>query len=143
MKLKLLPLCLCLYTIANAQFVEPKFGKIEISDLSMSKYDKDTTAGALILFDNGTSVLVLNNEKGFQTEYERHLQIKILKKSAFNAGNFSIRLYHGSIKKEDIRNLKGITFNLIDGKVVKIHDGGCSFLLFINSRIDIRYSASS
>ena len=110
---------LCLFSAVNGQFVEPKFGKIELSDLSMSKYDKDTTAAALILFDNGTSVFILNNEQKFQFQYDRHFQIKIFKKSAFSAGNFSIRLYKVSTSKEDIRNLKGVTYNLVDGKTVK------------------------
>ena len=85
----------------------------------MSKYDKDTTAGALMLFDNGTSEFVLNRDMKFQFVYERHFQIKIFKKSEFDLGNVKIRLYKGSFGKEDMRNLKATTYNLIDGKIVK------------------------
>lgn len=119
MKLIFIISLLCLFTLTNGQFVEPKFGKVDIADLSMTKYDKDTTAGALILFDSGNSEFILNPEQQFQFTFDRHCQIKIFKKSAFNVGNFSIRLYNGSKSKEIIRNLKAITYNLVDGKVVK------------------------
>lgn len=119
MKLTLLSLLLLLCNLLNGQFSEPKFGKIEESDLAMTKYEKDTTAGALILFDNGTSNFTLDPDKGFQFVYERHFQIKIFKKSAFDIGNFSARLYVGSRSKEALRNMKAVTYNLTDGKIVK------------------------
>jgi hypothetical protein len=120
MKFLFIALLLCSFTLLNGQFAEPKFGKVEISDLSLKKYDKDTTAGALILFDNGTSEFILNREQNFQFVYKRHFQIKIFKKSEFDLGNVSIRLYKGSIGKEVIMGLKAVTYNLVDDKIVKV-----------------------
>lgn len=119
MKLILLFLCVCVCALSNGQFVEPKFGKIELQDMTMTKYDKDITAGALILFDNGTSDFILNNEMSFQFVYQRHCLIKIFKKSAFNVADISIRLYNANANKENLDNLKAITYNLIDGKIIK------------------------
>lgn len=119
MKLTLLTLLLCVFTLSNAQFIEPKIGKIEESYLSLSKYDKDTTAGALMLFNNGTSEFILNNEQKFQFVFNRHCQIKIFKKSAFTLGDVSIRLFKSGSSNEDLRSLKAVTYNLVDGKVVK------------------------
>jgi hypothetical protein len=119
MKLILITLFLCSFTIMTGQFSEPKFGKIDISDLSLKKYDKDTTAGALMLFDNGSTEFILNHEQKFQFVFERHFQIKIFKKSEFDLGNMNIRLYKGSFGKEEITGLKAITYNLTDGKIVK------------------------
>lgn len=120
MKLFLFTLFLCfICTFTNGQLVEPKFGKIEMSDMAMTKYDNDTTAGALILFDNGTSDFILNREMNFQFVYERHCQIKIFKKSAFNIGNISIRLYHSGKSKESLSDLKAVTYNLVGGKIEK------------------------
>jgi hypothetical protein len=119
MKLLFITLFLCLFILANGQFVEPKFGKIEMSDLSMSKYDKDTTAGALMLFDNGSTEFFLNSEKGFQFIYTRHCQVKLFKKSAFPVADISIRIYRNGTSKEDLKYLKAVTYNLIDGKIVK------------------------
>lgn len=119
MKLLLFSVFLCCSLILSAQFTEPKFGKVEISDLSMTKYDKDTTAGALMLFNNGSSQFILSSEKRFQLLYSRHCQIKIFKKSFFSVGEFSARLFKGAHGKEELTNLKAVTYNLVDGKIVK------------------------
>ena len=119
MKLLLLTFFLGIVTLSYGQYDEPKFGTIAMPDLTMSKFDKDTTAGALILFDNGHSQFVLTNEAKFQFNYERHCQVKIFKKSAFPVGDISIRLYRSGSSKEDLRNLKAVTYNLVDGKIVK------------------------
>ena len=119
MKLLFLTLLLCVFVKSNGQFIEPKFGKIEISDLSMSKYDKDSTAGALMLFNNGNTEFILNSEKSFQFVYTRHCLVKLFKKSSFPVADVSIRLYKSSGGKEDLKNLKAMTYNLVDGKIVK------------------------
>jgi hypothetical protein len=83
---------LCLFSFVKGQFSEPKFGKIEMSEITMAKYDKDTTAEALMLFDNGNSRFILNSDRVFQYVYDRHCRIKIFKKSAFQIANISIKL---------------------------------------------------
>ncbi len=119
MKFSLLLLGLCMFFTINGQFVAPKFGKIEMTDLAMNKYDKDTTAAALILFDDGKSNFILNSEKSFQFVFEKHLQVKIFKKSAFDIASVRIKLYRSGKKNEDLRELKAVTYNLVDGKIVK------------------------
>jgi hypothetical protein len=118
MRLIFLALLICIYTNSYGQFTEPKFGKIDQSDLSMSKYDKDTSAAALMLFNNGSTEFTLK-DLSFQLIYNRHCQLKIFKKSAFPVGDVSIRLFKSGSKSEDLSNLKAVTYNLIDGKVVK------------------------
>ena len=81
MRLPTIAFFLLLCSLLNGQFAEPKFGKIEISDLTMSSYEKDTSAAALILFNSGKSSFILNSENEFQFVYERHSQIKIFRKS--------------------------------------------------------------
>jgi hypothetical protein len=119
MKLIFFILLLSLFTVASGQFEEPKFGKIEIKDLEMSRYDKDTSAAALMLFDDGYSRFILNKFQGFQHVYERHFQVKIFKKSAFELANISIRLYHNGRSTEEIGGLKAVTYNLVNGKIEK------------------------
>jgi hypothetical protein len=109
----------CSFSLLNGQFVEPKFGKVEISDLSMTKYDKDTTAGALLLFNNGNTEFILNEDHKFQFVYERHCQIKLFKKSSFPIADVSIRLYKNGSSKESLKSLKAMTYNLVDGKIVR------------------------
>jgi hypothetical protein len=119
MRLFLIASCLCLFSVLSGQFVEPKFGKIEPSDLSMTSYDKDTTAAALMLFNNGKSSFVLSSDNEFRFVYERHCQIKIFKKSAFHIADISIKLYKSGTGKEELGALKAFTYNLVDGKVVR------------------------
>src|SRR5512133_623550 len=119
MKVIFFTIILFLSVLANGQISEPKFGKIETADLSLSKYDKDTTADALMLFNNGTTEFVLTSEQKFQFLYTRHCQIKLFKKSAFPIADFNIRLYKSGSSREELRNLKAVTYNLTDGKIVK------------------------
>jgi len=105
--------------LSFSQFKEPNFGKIELSELEMTKYDKDTTAGALMLFDNGSTKFILNQENKFQFVFERHFRIKIFKKSAFNLANFKFDMYRGNLSREVLNTLKASTFNLVNGKVVQ------------------------
>jgi hypothetical protein len=119
MKISFFALCLFLFVTVNGQFTEPKIGKVDMNDLAMTKYDKDTTAGALILFDSGDSKFILNADRSFQYVYSKHCQIKIFKKSAFNASEVRIKLYRSGKKSEELRELKALTYNLADEKVVK------------------------
>ena len=112
-------LFLFIFSLSSGQMVEPKFGKIEPSDLSMTRYENDTTADALMLFDYGTTKFILGPREQFQYVFERHFRIKIFKKSAFRFADFKISLYDGGTSKEKLTDLKAVTYNLIDGKVVK------------------------
>lgn len=102
-----------------AQFNKPKFGDIEISDLQMSVYAKDTTAEALVLFDDGNSSFNLNSNREFQILYERHFRIKIFKKSAADLADITLKLYQKGNYKESLSGFKGMTYNLVNGKIVK------------------------
>jgi len=113
-------LFLALATLSYGQFKAPKFGKIEPAELSMTKYDKDTAAGALILFDDGNSYFVTNSSGDFQVIFERHCRIKIFKKSAFDLANIKIRLDKTSTDKETVSSFKAATFNVENGKMVQI-----------------------
>ena len=119
MKIQFSIILLGLFSLSYGQFKEPKFGKIEMSEMTMTRYEKDTTADALVLFDIGNSRFVLNSERRFQFQFERHRRIKIFKKSAFDLANFEIKLYVNGSRKEDLNEVKAVTFNLVDGKIVK------------------------
>ena len=103
----------------QAQFPVPKFGDVDINDLKMTSYDKDTTADALVLFDEGKTSFALNDERSFVFNFERHLRIKIFRKSAFDAANFTIRLYNRGKSKETLSSFRATTYNLVNGKIAK------------------------
>jgi len=119
MKSSLSILLLLLCSVLNAQFDEPRPGNVSMSDLEMTKYDKDTSAAALVLFDVGNTKFVLDQDAGFKFNFTRHTQIKIFKKSALSLADVKIILYRSGRNAESFGALKAATFNLVNGKSVK------------------------
>ncbi len=83
----------------------------------MKTYQADTSASAVILTDYGESIIQYDQEDGFTLQFERLTRIKILTKDGLDWANFSIPLYHDGSKEEKVTVLKGITYNLENGKV--------------------------
>ncbi len=94
-------------SIANAGFSQEKikFGKISEEDLAMTQYDRDTSAEAVILYDQG----VLD---GSSLQFNRHLRIKILKKTGYERANLVVDVPGKSA-------VKGFSYNLENGEIVK------------------------
>ncbi|WP_242927809.1 DUF3857 domain-containing protein [Pontibacter vulgaris] len=97
----------------------PKFGKIEDAELTMKVYDKDTTAAAVILSDYGNTHFIYSSSTGFQLVFERQTRVKILKKSGYEWADIEVPYYQQNSRKEKVANIKGYTYNLVDGKQVK------------------------
>ncbi|MES2734199.1 MAG: DUF3857 and transglutaminase domain-containing protein [Bacteroidota bacterium] len=103
---------------AFAQPEPMKFGKVEMKDLEMKFYDKDTSASAVVLYDYGNAFFTyISND--FQVNFERHVRIKILKKSGYDWADSQISLYKSDNTEEKVTNLKGYTYTLENGKIVK------------------------
>jgi hypothetical protein len=96
-----------------------KFGTVPVDDLTMTSCALDSSAAAVILYDFGDSELRYNQEKGFELAFERHLRIKILKSDGLSFADQEIRTFHRGGDTERITALKGITFNLENGKIVE------------------------
>ena len=113
-----LTLLLFLFTLACfAQNPQKKFGKVDEAELRMRSYDKDTSAAAVILYDLGTTKFAFNEK--IQVVFERHIRIKILKKSGYDWANVLVPYYINGTTKERVSNIKAYTFNLVDGKEQK------------------------
>jgi hypothetical protein len=82
-----------------------KFGEVDISDLEMTSYIKDTSAAAVILCNYGyfSSTLM---------EFTHLMRIKILKKEGYVWAN-------RSFPTKSKYNIKGMTINLENGKTIK------------------------
>ena len=102
----------------HAQTYMPNYGKIEKSELEMISYEKDTTTGAIILYDIGHSYFY-ENLTNYSIRFTRKMRIKILKKDGFDAGSFEVYLYQEHSKnKEELTFVEGKTYNLQNGNVV-------------------------
>lgn len=105
--------------LAAQEAPKVKFGKVSPEEVKMTVYEQDTTAEAVILFDDGSSYVKYTPSNGFMLNYDRFVRIKILKQTGTDWGNFSIPLYSSGQNKEEIVLIKGVTFNLENGKPEK------------------------
>ncbi len=111
--LPLLPL------ISHAQKTPLKFGDVPMEQILMKEYSADTSASAVVLTDFGESIIQYDESDGFTLQFERLTRIKILTKDGLGWANFSIPLYHDGGNDEKVTGLKGITYNLENGKVIE------------------------
>src|ERR1035437_166159 len=109
-------LCINLYS----QTKEFKYGKIEESDLKETRCPIDSSAEAYIIGDYGNTTFdYLDTKDNFQTIFERHIRIKILKKTAFDWATWVISLHKSASSSAEERvEIKGVTYNLEEGKIV-------------------------
>jgi len=111
---------LLINNFVNAQKKKVKFGKVSKEELTMKYYEPDSSVNAVVLYDKGKTYFQFdNNIQSFKYFFERHVRIKIFKKDGFNQSNFEIPLYQSGTSKEEIGNIKGKTFNLVEGDITK------------------------
>lgn len=106
-------------TGAYAQKDPIKFGTVSVEDVKMKTCALDSSAEAVVLADFGESLLEYNTSDGFVLNFERTRRIKILTKDGLDWGDFEIMLYHEGVNDEKLSGLKGITYNLEQGKIVE------------------------
>ncbi len=112
--------CLSVSRISAQEAPKVKFGKVTDEELRMTVYEPDTAAAAVILFDDGQSLVKYDvGAKRFMLTFERFLRVKILKQSATEWGNFTIPLYSSGLSREDLSSVVGVTFNLEGEKIQK------------------------
>src|SRR5690606_28582350 len=102
-----------------AQKAPIKFGDVSKEEVSMTSYDKDPTAPAVVLADYGVSMVTYRQNVGFSVDFERITRIKILTKDGLPWGNFEIPLYKNSNDREKLVSLKAVTYNLEGSKIVE------------------------
>jgi hypothetical protein len=108
---------LCLNQINSQNF---DYGKVSKAELEEKYYPKDSSAAASILYRNEEIRFNYNKNTGFVQEREVHVRIKIYDKSGFDWASKKVYLYKGGKGNNDqIKGLKGITYNLENEKVNK------------------------
>ena len=109
--------CVLLAGAARAQPEPIKFGLVDSKDLTAIPFSADSAA-AVVLCDFGRSRLKGKNN-GFQVIFERVTRIKILTKAGYDQATVEIPLYHRGENQERVTNLRGFTYNLVNGAVEK------------------------
>ena len=104
----------------SAQDLSLKFGKVTNYELTMKMYPKDTTASAVVLYDNGNTYFSYDHSTGFKITEEIKRKIKILKQDAVNEATITIPYYYRSNdNKVSIIGLEAYSYNIENGKTVK------------------------
>ncbi|MGK0364089.1 MAG: hypothetical protein ACI85O_001143 [Saprospiraceae bacterium] len=85
----LLSFCILSFSILFAQDERYSFGKVPPTQLTMTTYDEDTSAVAVILHDYGRLAVASGNSDYTQI-FSRCRRIKILKKGGLDYGNIEV-----------------------------------------------------
>jgi hypothetical protein len=111
MKTTLFTLCLFLSTFSYAQKERStKMGQATLNELEMTFYKKDSTANALVLYEQANYYRSKPKNFRFTTEYYK--RIKIFNKKGLNKA--TVTIYTNKDQKELISDIKAITYNLND-----------------------------
>ncbi|MCD7971110.1 MAG: DUF3857 domain-containing protein [Candidatus Azobacteroides sp.] len=102
-----------------AQEISLKYGKVTNDELEMTSYEKDTSAVAVVIYDDGyTSYNWVGDDFQISTEVKK--KIKILKQEGTDKATITIPYYlKSNSSREYIKGLEAIAYNLENGQVVK------------------------
>lgn len=96
-----------------------KFGKVSKEELAEKTYNNDTTANAAVLYRYQKTNYEYESGSFFKVT-EVFERIKIYNQEGYKWATKKLKLYNKSkIKSEKLKGLKGNTYNLVKGKVVK------------------------
>lgn len=104
-----------------AQPYDMKFGRISMAEMEMKVCPIDSSADAIVLFDEGdTRFEYSTTENKFKLVIWRHARLKILDKDALSWGNVKFTLFNEKNEiVEKLNSFKGVTYNLVNGSVQK------------------------
>ncbi len=88
------------------------YGTITEEEMNMKKYDKDTSAHAVVLQEYGKARINLGNDDNIKVFYEYHVKIKIFDAKGFDNGTVKIPVYNNSDgdRYESVEGITGITY---------------------------------
>ena len=117
-KLLLTGICILSFHISSGQ--EYKFGKVSKAELEEQSYEADSTANAVILYDKKEVYYEYNpTVRWFLLITEVHRRVKLYNKNGFDYASDDFLLYKNERAEERMSDLKGYTYSLDGGKVIK------------------------
>ncbi|MDF2432772.1 MAG: hypothetical protein JWP44_2403 [Mucilaginibacter sp.] len=119
---KTLLILITLFLLSNLVTAQDfPYGNVDDHALEMKKYDKDTSAHAVVINEYGTSRINFNNDYRVIVTFEYHTKIKFFDNKEFEReGSFEIPVYNtDNSTYEDVQDLKGITFYKDDNGVIQ------------------------
>jgi hypothetical protein len=96
-----------------------KFGKITVEELQKKIYPIDSNANAVVLSDIGDAAIEGNSKNWFSISFTHHRVVHILNKNGYEEADVKIPLYNIGEREEKLDNIKAVTYNLENGKIVE------------------------
>jgi len=91
------------------------YGNISGAEIDMKKYDKDTSAHAVVLKEFGESRINPDNEDNIRLYYYYHVKIKVFDSKGFNKGSIEVPIYSGDNNiYEKVDDIKATTYYIDD-----------------------------
>lgn len=90
--------------------------RVTLGDIESSTFAKDSTANAIVIYEEGKSY-VDKNDYDLRTE-EKH-KIKILNRAGFDNATVSIYLYNNKSTSEKVEKIIATTYNKVGDEVIK------------------------
>lgn len=115
MRFNLLLLFFLISFCALAQDHGFPFGQVTYRELEMRRYEKDTSANAVVLNEFGETYI--QDGDHFNLIHEYHVKIKILKQEGVEDATVEIPLYKSSNGKEKLNTYKASSFNIENGSI--------------------------
>ena len=103
----------------NAQKPPIKFGDVSKQEIEMQEYDLNPDADAVILCDYGYLEFNYNLQNGWENRLKRICRIKIFNDDGYNWATEQISLYDDNNVEQSISQIKGCTYNIENGKIIK------------------------
>jgi len=108
--------CITSFAQSKSKF---KFGDISEKDFNTKVYSIDSNANAVILADIGSSEIQGNDKSSFSLVFKKFQRVHILNKNGYDIASVSVPLYVDGSDEEKLDNVKAVTYNLENGKVVE------------------------
>ncbi|WP_373055487.1 transglutaminase domain-containing protein [Zunongwangia sp. H14] len=109
---------LMLLFIFNPLFAQDyRFGKVSEEEVQEKAYPLDSTVNAAVLYKSQDTYYEVNQHTGFTLVTDVYERIKIYKKDGFNWATKEITGYQNGSDREKITNIKGYTYNMVEGKL--------------------------
>lgn len=111
MKHLLLILFITFSILSFSQESHKSFGEITQQEIDLDRYEEDSDADAVVIFDVGKSEFIYEKGYGYRIQFTRHRRIKIFKNTSGEYAEVSIPYYvDGYNKIEQITSIKAVTF---------------------------------
>ncbi|MBJ6367202.1 DUF3857 domain-containing protein [Snuella sedimenti] len=119
MKKNYLFLFLFLLFASLSTFSQPKAKevvsyRVNLDELKMTVYEKDSTANALVLYEYGNSYV---DQRDYDLTTEKKFKVKLLNREGFDNATITIHLYNNDRSSEKIEAITATTYSLVDGNV--------------------------